>query len=120
MEGKKHKKAKERVISLLTSRCIECGEEKTTGRTNTEVGERDYRCDVLTYWKDIDRRIAIEIDGKIGHSTRWANHKMDIRDRAHRSKDVFTVRLLTGWLVGANKLDDDVIWKEIEWQLTRE
>lgn len=120
VEGKKHKAAKKRVIEILKSKGIECHEEKPTGTTNTEVGKRDYRCDVLAYWKHNNTRVAIEVDGKVGHSTKWANHKMDIRNRAlKRERDMLTIRLLTNWLVGKNKLDDDLLWDEILYQLER-
>lgn len=121
LEGIGHIDAKTRLVRLLQSRGINAVMEKSNplriDRGNGTKVTIPYQYDV---YFEINEKVgvAIEVDGRRGHSTTQAHYQDSLRDSAGMKirpmgPFVLTIRLPTPWLVGPGALADNDILEEI-------
>lgn len=126
VEYPQHKKAKERIATILTGAGWTVSVEKEMPQV-TALGERNYIADVYAEKPEIDtsqgvvyvHKIIVEVDGKVGHSGKIAMRKQAMRDQAFLDKGIHTVRFPTPWIIGKKACTDGAILEQINWKASR-
>ena len=123
-ESKQHTNAKRRLHGIVEDMGMIADFEISTGRTRTELGERNYTVDLFAFWTHaitgVTHKIAFEVEGYKGHISRRQNARDNNRDKGHIRKGILTVRIQMKDLVGKKKLDDTTIKHDIIWQLVNQ
>ena len=79
---------------------------------NEQPGKWPYRFDVFASW-DSGLKIAIEVDGKVGHYSPRSYKKREHRAAYLRSKGIELYGYPTQWLVGKKALPDSLFYEEM-------
>jgi hypothetical protein len=119
MESDKHYKAKNRAKNILWSAlgCVNCSTEESQQGVSFDE-EKTWSFDA---YGELTIKIAIEIDGKVGHGTKRTIAKDKYRNQDNLSRnDVYTVRFSTDDLVGKKALSEDEIISEIQHSLNEQ
>jgi hypothetical protein len=119
-ESDKHLKGKERLFNLFKNLGYEVYKEVPT-HERLENGEiKNYVFDILVVGKFVgtDRPIltVLEVDGRKGHRTKITDDKAKKRDQHFMDRyQIPTIRFPFEDLHGVDKIDDDLIVKEVEY-----
>jgi hypothetical protein len=110
-EGASHQKAKKRIYDLVNKTG-----PKTIGMEymypNPFSPEFPWRFDVYAELKD-GRRIAIEIDGKIGHTSKRSAQKRQAKKEYLQAVGIELYSFPTKWVAGRRMLPDSLFIEEI-------
>lgn len=119
-ESKKHFLGKQRLYELFKNRGYGVFKEVPSYEI-LESGERkNYVIDILIMGKFVNSNhpifVVAEVDGRKGHRTGITDNKANVRDGHFLSKySIPTIRFAFEDLHGADKIDDDLIIKEVEY-----
>src|SRR5690349_8852268 len=119
-ESEKHLKGKERLFNLFRQRGYEVYKEVPSQERLEDGQVKNYVFDILLCGRIIDSRNPVyticEVDGRKGHRTGITDNKTRLRDSIFLEKyGIVTVRFAFEDLHGADKIDDDLIIKEVEY-----
>jgi hypothetical protein len=132
--GEMHRRAQQRVHNIFVNNGWESTIEEDLSLPDLDGKIRPYRGDVVGIQRDmatnkIIKRIVVEVDGKIGHTTGLAFAKDKIRKQAIQNdyKDEYgqdakecitkVKSIPTSWLVGRKAFEDDEVLK-LEFEIT--
>jgi hypothetical protein len=110
-EGKAHLKAKARLydlIKVIGPKFI----EKEYEYPNPLYSDYPWRFDIYTELWD-GRRIAIEIDGKVGHSSKKAKDKRIAKKSYLELQGIELFAFPTAWVIGKRALPDQLYYDEL-------
>lgn len=119
-ESDKHLKSKLRLYDLFKKNGFEVYKE-VPSQEHLENGQiKNYVFDILCCGRFVDSNrpiyIILEVDGRKGHRTGITDDKAALRDGHFLDKyNIITVRFAFEDLHGVNKIDDDLIIKEVEY-----
>ena len=119
-ESEKHLKGKLRLYNLFKSLGYAVFKE-VPSQEHLENGEiKNFIFDVLCIGRFVDSNrpvyVILEVDGRKGHRTGITDNKAAVRDNHFMDKyQIPTVRFAFEDLHGVNKIDDDLIIKEVEY-----
>jgi hypothetical protein len=118
MESQQHWDGKVRLEKLLLENewSIRIRDGDDSYIFQTYLGDREYWPDLMAWHEDYGW-VVFEVDGEVGHTSKTAELKMEIRDTAFRKHDIATVRIKTADLVGKKKRTDDVLLADIDYQM---
>lgn len=110
-EGKAHLKAKERLYNLVNV----IGPKlivKEYQYPNPFNPEFPWRFDLyVELWND--RKIAIEVNGKVGHSTKHSFDKRQAKTLYLKSRGIELFAFPTKWVSSRNQLSDSLFYEEL-------
>lgn len=119
-ESKKHFLGKQRLYDLFRNRGYSVFKEVPSQEVLDDGQVKNYIIDVLCVGRFIDSNnpiyIFCEVDGRKGHRTGITDNKAKVRDDHFLTKyNIVTVRFAFEDLHGVDKIDDDLIVKEVEY-----
>lgn len=110
-EGPNHQKAKDRLYKLIKATAPKFI-AKEHEYPNPIYPDYPWRFDLYVEL-DNGRRIAIEIDGKVGHSSKKAKDKRAAKIRYLDLQHIELFGFPTPWLVGKRALPDSLFLEEL-------
>lgn len=119
-ESDKHYKGKIRLFNLFKSLGYQTHKEVPSHEVLENSEKKNYVFDVLVCGRFVDSHnpvyVILEVDGRKGHRTGITDNKAKIRDNHFLSKySIPTIRFAFEDLHGVDKIDDDLIIKEVEY-----
>ena len=119
-ESEKHYKGKLRLYELFKKLGYEVYKEVPSIEHLENTETKNYVFDVLVCGRFVDSNnpvyIVLEVDGRKGHRTGITDNKAEVRDSHFMDKyQIPTIRFAFEDLHGVNKIDDDLIIKEVEY-----
>jgi hypothetical protein len=115
-EGPNHRKAKDRLYKLIkaTSPKLIAREHEYP---NPVWPGYPWRFDIYCELHN-GRRLAIEIDGKIGHSSKKAKDKRGAKKKYLQLQGIELFAFPTPWVVGKRALPDELYYEELHLEIT--
>ena len=109
-EGPNHRKAKARLCALI--KAIGCKFVDTEYEfPNPFYPDYPWRFDIFCIYHG--RHIAIEIDGKVGHSSKKAMQKREWKQAWLKTKGIELFAFPTAWVTGRKQLPDQLFYDEL-------
>lgn len=109
-EGLNHRKAKRRLCNLIEA--IGCKFVDTEYEyPNPFYPDYPWRFDIFCIYHG--RHIAIEIDGKVGHSSKKAKDKRAAKIRYLKQQDIELFAFPTAWVYSRKQLPDSLFIEEL-------
>lgn len=124
-ESQKHYLGKRRLYELFKSNGFEVHSEVPSQERLDNGDIKNYVFDILVVGKFVGSKRPIytilEVDGRKGHRTGITDNKARVRDEHFLNKyNIPTIRFAFEDLHGVNKIDDDLIMKEVEYWIKQD
>ena len=110
-EGKNHQNAKGRLYKLINATNPKFI-AKEHEYPNPVYPDYPWRFDIYVELHN-GRRLAIEIDGKVGHSSKKAKDKRLAKKKYLKQQGIELFGFPTPWIVGKRALPDDLFLEEL-------
>jgi hypothetical protein len=110
-EGTSHQRAKQRIYDLIKATGPKIIEQEYV-YPNPLDPQYDWRFDVYAEFWD-GRKIAIEVDGKVGHTSRRAHEKRRVKKLYLKTYGIELYGFPTKWLVSRKPLGDMLFLEEL-------
>lgn len=124
-ESEKHLKGKNRLYELFKKYGFEVYKEVPSQERLDDGDVKNFIFDVLVIGKFVNSKCPIitilEVDGRKGHRTGITDNKARVRDSHFMNKySIPTVRFAFEDLHGVNKIDDELIIREVEYWIKQD
>ena len=110
-EGTSHQRAKQRIYDLINATGPKLIEQEHEF-PNPIDPQFPWRFDVYCELWD-GRKLAIEVDGKVGHTTKRAQKKREARKLYLKEHGIELYAFPTKWLIARKPLPDSLFLKEL-------
>ena len=111
-EGVNHRKAKQRLYDLITAIRYTKYIAKEYEYPNPFYPDYPWRFDLyFELWNN--RKVVIEIDGKVGHSSKKATQKREWKVAWLKTQGIELFAFPTPWVVGKRALPDELYYDEL-------